>query len=222
MYVDFYRTLVPFLFYSTTKPKREIRCYFPHKSTGKVTVKSEGLHPPMRLPFLSVVSLSISTQLRIQVCQNTDCCKRWRLRTPLPDVISDLLGDGATVETTSCLSQCGSGPNICVTSDSLGEVLLNGLKDANTAVAYLEEVVPDLNVPSRLLAAVNVLEKAHNGTFYNVIGSDHVSKPTAILKKFGQLAAAFSRVTSNLIFMDCSVLFAANINVKGRTLLLTS
>jgi NADH:ubiquinone oxidoreductase subunit E len=115
----------------------------------------EGYHTNNIPPHLSRVV--------IQVCQNKDCCQRWKLQTPLPDVLHDLLllenSERVQMETTSCLGQCGKGPNVCVN----GEVYLRGLCDAVTVAAQLESLI-SIPVPSKLLAAVNVLEKAQTGT----------------------------------------------------------
>jgi (2Fe-2S) ferredoxin len=104
---------------------------------------------------------------KIQVCQNKDCCQRWTLKTPLPDVLHDLFGSQKfVIETTSCFSQCDKGPNLCVSIGSGSktfEIYLNDVKDVISLVTLLDEAV-SIDVPSKLLAAVNVFEKALSGT----------------------------------------------------------
>ena len=141
---------------------------------GKKAPSSKKKSPSRPLPVLSLVALcllglswlttvsALSTPL-IQVCQNKDCCQRWRYRTPLPEVLSDLLPNTVTVETTSCLSQCGNGPNICVKIGKGEEEQLGKIDNPTIAVALLEESL-ELEVSSKLLAAANVMEKAMTGT----------------------------------------------------------
>lgn len=118
--------------------------------------------------FLAIASMSLpsSSPLQVSVCQNKDCCSRWKHTTPLPEVLSDMLGGDAHTEvaTTSCLGQCGNGPNVCVHAPKLGDMYLRGLEDATMAAAHLEALT-DVQIPSKLLAAVNVLEKAQRGEF---------------------------------------------------------
>jgi len=141
---------------------------------GKKAPSSAKKKSPSRPPVLSLVALCLLglswltpiTALSIpfiQVCQNKDCCKRWRQHTPLPEVLRDLLGKSVTIETTSCLSQCGKGPNVCVRNEMGVETQLHEIQNPTIAVALLEDVL-EQKVPSKLLAASNVLEKAHKGT----------------------------------------------------------
>lgn len=77
-----------------------------------------------------------------------------------------------TIESTSCLSQCGKGPNVMVVDTSRRAVADNedvvhrhqlyGVCDAVSAAAQLESL--SIAVPSKLFAAVRVLEKAQTGT----------------------------------------------------------
>lgn len=109
---------------------------------------------------------------KIQVCQNKDCCQRWKLKTPLPDILHDLLGSkNVSIETTSCFSQCDKGPNLCVSIGSgsqSSEVYMNDVKDVISLVTQLDETV-SIDIPSKLLAAVNVFEKALSGTITLVL-----------------------------------------------------
>lgn len=142
-------------------------------SKGKKAPPSSKKKSTSRPPVLSVVALCLLglswltnaaalSVPHIQVCQNKDCCQRWRHQTPLPDVLTDLLQDAVTIETTSCLSQCGKGPNLSVRT-AKGEEQLHKIDNPTVAVAVLEEALA-VKVPSKLLAAVNVLEKAQTGT----------------------------------------------------------
>jgi predicted metal-binding protein len=125
------------------------------------------------------VAAAWTTKTLIVVCQNKDCRQRWQLQTPLPEVMHDLLSGRSpttttssnnkhdfSIETTSCFSQCGQGPNVCITvqqqpEHESQEVYLNGLSNAIAVSAELELL--SLSVPSKLLAAVNVFERAQNG-----------------------------------------------------------
>lgn len=130
--------------------------------------KSKSMPPALSVAVLSLLGLSWLTSVAalrppsIQVCQNKDCCKRWRHHTPLPDVLSDLLGSTVSIETTSCLSQCGKGPNLCVQNQKGEEVQLHEIDSPTVAVAVLQDTLQQ-KIPSKLLAAVNVLEKAYSG-----------------------------------------------------------
>ena len=114
---------------------------------------------------LSLVTCSAALRPTVLVCQNKDCCQRWRHQTPLPEVLVDLLGDSVSVQTTSCLSQCGKGPNLCVRNSKGEELQLQMIHSPTVATAVLEESL-NQKIPSKLLAAVNVLEKAHKGKIY--------------------------------------------------------
>jgi (2Fe-2S) ferredoxin len=115
-------------------------------------------------------ALQPSSLIKIQVCQNKDCCSRWKLKTPLPDVLHDLVdtsdsycGVKVSIETTSCLSQCDQGPNLCVkTNDQLSDMYFNGIQDVVALVTQLDEKL-SITIPSKILAAVNVFEKAQSG-----------------------------------------------------------
>ena len=133
------------------------------------------------LPWRPTVCVSAAftpttASTKILVCQNKDCCQRWKLHTPLPDVLHDLLGPMIVdIETTSCLSLCGKGPNVSLVQRSGGvgqeeQVYLNGLVDAVSVAAALDAL--SFTVPTKLLAAVNVFEKAQSGEFVtNVLSS---------------------------------------------------
>lgn len=84
------------------------------------------------------------------------------------------------IETRSCFSQCGQGPNVGVVlvgesagssfsnSDStIGETYLNGLSDVVSVATQLELL--SIAIPSKLIAAVNVLERAQLGTFFVLV-----------------------------------------------------
>jgi len=118
------------------------------------------------LLFPVVLSWSNSPKTRVQVCQNKDCCQRWTLSTPLPETLQDLLppkADSVEIESTGCLSQCGKGPNLCIKT-KMQEQCVHGVINAAMLAVQLGEV--DGKVPSKLLAAVNVMEKAQKGKQY--------------------------------------------------------
>jgi (2Fe-2S) ferredoxin len=105
--------------------------------------------------------------LTIQVCQNKDCCKRYKMQSMnLVHTIYNLLPPSSDrkihVESTGCLSQCEKGPNIAFKQDNNKEepTIYNGICDHFSAAAVLP-IVP----PATLLAAVSVMEKAEKGTY---------------------------------------------------------
>jgi hypothetical protein len=127
-------------------------------------------------------SLSSSTisngnpKVRIQVCQNKDCCRRFQGSASLVDTLHDLIPPGipaahTTVESTSCLSRCETGPNLCIQRDGHPDntsIDLRGVENAAAAVMHLQATCA-IDVPSKLIAAVKVMEKAHKGTSYIVL-----------------------------------------------------
>ena len=120
-----------------------------------------------------VFSWSNGPKTRIQVCQNKDCCRRWTLTAPLPETLHDLLppnADSVEVETSGCLSQCGKGPNMCVKTREQGEYL-QGITNPAMLAVQLEEIAG--KVPAKLLAAVNVMEKAQKGKLPSVVSNNH-------------------------------------------------
>lgn len=116
-----------------------------------------------------VESLSLITNnvRKIQVCQNKDCCQRWNGQVgTLPEALQDLIGtiNDIEIETTGCLSQCSKGPNICAITVDGKETFVNGLIDPAATSIGLEVATSDtIIIPTKLLAAVNCLEKAMKG-----------------------------------------------------------
>jgi (2Fe-2S) ferredoxin len=118
-----------------------------------------------------VVDALSSASVRIQVCQNKDCCQRWKGKAAsLPETLQDFYDSSVSIETTSCLSQCGKGPNVCVSTAQTGDVYLTGLVDPTAAAVQLESILLEmgddtlLQVPSKLLAAANCMNKVKEGT----------------------------------------------------------
>lgn len=147
--------------------------------------------PSIVLCLQQVVQPS-SAKTVIYVCQNKACCQRWKLKTPLPDILHDLIisNDNSSdakrilIETSSCLGQCDKGPNLRITTATTkltnkvsdqavdttsisaieGELFVDGIIDAISLITQLDETL-SIAVPSKLLAAVTVFEKALTGTF---------------------------------------------------------
>jgi len=96
----------------------------------------------------------------IQVCQNKDCCKRFKGSENLVRTLNHLVppsrNDDIKIETVGCLSKCGEGPNVQV-----NDQLYNDVHDVQSAAAILEMACPDLEVPPTLIAASNVMERTH-------------------------------------------------------------
>ena len=103
---------------------------------------------------------------KIQVCQNKHCCKHYQGRaSSLVQTIQDLTlacsSDGGgdnfqvKVEATGCLSECQHGPNL-----QIGDQKIAGVSNPAMAAVHLELAL-GRPTPKLLLAAVQVLEKAH-------------------------------------------------------------
>lgn len=132
----------------------------------------------------------------IQVCQNKDCCKRWKYQAlSLPETILSFLtwnnhdnyehvsaAAAVTIETTSCLSKCGMGPNISIIcKQQHQQLLLHDVSDPAKVAFVIESAfeqqqqrndngktgIPEeglrYTVPSKLVAAVTCMEKAYKG-----------------------------------------------------------
>ena len=110
----------------------------------------------------------------IYVCQNKFCCQRWKLKTSMPDVLHDILSGSEIgsnsnrilIEKSSCLGQCDKGPNLRIGSASTGneDLYANGISDVIGLTTELDETL-SITIPSKVLAAVNVFEKAQTGKF---------------------------------------------------------
>lgn len=114
------------------------------------------------LVALSIASAS-SLATKIRVCQNKDCCRNFGSKTSsyfytLPQILQDLSAS-INVESTGCLSKCDKGPNMQVANSF---VILHRVKDHIQAAAALEEL--GFHIPVQNMAAIAVLEKAHQGT----------------------------------------------------------
>jgi len=124
--------------------------------------------PATALSFLQPGRKGENKIVKIQVCQNKDCCKRYRGALSLPETFRDLMSpkvlrdEVVHFETTGCLSHCGKGPNVVVAS-SKDEITFNGVVDSVRAVQVLESSPLYLEVPTKLAAAAKVLEKAQKG-----------------------------------------------------------
>jgi predicted metal-binding protein len=119
---------------------------------------------------LSSSSVNSPPKVRIQVCQNKDCCRGFQGSASLLDTLHDLIPPGmaaahATVESTGCLSRCETGPNICIQKDGHPDnasIDLQGVENAAAAAMHLQTTC-DVDVPPKLIAAVKVMEKAQKG-----------------------------------------------------------
>ena len=96
---------------------------------------------------------SLSQPVRVRVCQNKHCKKRY---ANLKQCISQLLPE-AEVESSGCLSHCNEGPNIEVENRGRATVL-NGIQDVTTAAVLLEQNM-EMSIPKILLAASKILEQ---------------------------------------------------------------
>ena len=73
-------------------------------------------------------------------------------------------GHQARHEATSCLNQCGKGPNLTLHKADRSQVQLSGVSGPMHLAEELEEHF-EVRVPSKLVAAVTVMEKAKKGMF---------------------------------------------------------
>jgi (2Fe-2S) ferredoxin len=156
-----------------------------------------------RLVSILIYSLTFSSFLldshalslqnvKVQVCQNKDCCQRFRGTSQnLVQTIQHLCPE-VQVESSACLSHCGKGPNICIQVN--GEEHVHGeIVDAASAAAVLE-LETKVTIHPTLVAAVNVMERAYQGT------------SIVLIKR----RASFYRVASkNIIAISLSVLLEA-------------
>ena len=123
-------------------------------------------------------SSSSSGLLTAEICQNKDCCRQWTTTMTttqsLPETLQDLLppdnllAGGVQIQVTGCLSQCGKGPNLVLHHDNNKDrkksdsTLVHGVTSPVVLAQVLHEHW-DIHVPSKLLAAVSVMEKARKG-----------------------------------------------------------
>jgi len=104
----------------------------------------------------------------INCCQNKFCCKNWNGKSlSIVQTLVDLLPPSHSniqIEATGCLSQCDKGPNIEFKNVPQQEsIIQHKIEDADTLAAELELSGVLSRVPRTLLAAVKVMEKAHQG-----------------------------------------------------------
>lgn len=101
---------------------------------------------------------------KVLVCQNKDCCRQWPHQQGLPDTLQDLLPPhvDVSVEVTGCLSQCGKGPNIVLHKSDGSHITLNSMSGPMHLVVELEDHF-EIRIPSKLVAAVTVMDKARKG-----------------------------------------------------------
>jgi hypothetical protein len=142
----------------------------------------------IRLPLLFLLLVVVSNTAVaaltiIQVCQNKDCCKRYKTQSMnLVHTINNLLPPSSIqvqgssddiivrVEATGCLSQCDKGPNVAIMqqdNDSKEQptiIIHNDICDHFSAAAILP-----IEPPPLLLTAVSVMEKAEKGTYCTLV-----------------------------------------------------
>lgn len=103
---------------------------------------------------------------RVQICQNKHCCQQWPHQQDLPNTLLDLLPPDVDVdiEVTGCLSECGKGPNMIflLHKKDRSSVLLHAMNGPMHVAGELEDHF-GIRVPSKLVAAVTVMDKASKG-----------------------------------------------------------
>jgi (2Fe-2S) ferredoxin len=85
----------------------------------------------------------------------------------LVDTLYDLIPPGiaasyTTVEASPCMSRCETGPNLCIEKDNASSIDLQDVENAAAAAMHLQTTCA-IDVPSRLIAAVKVMDKAQKG-----------------------------------------------------------
>lgn len=110
---------------------------------------------------------------KIRVCHNKDCAKKgggellldtFRDLLPAPLDGSGGAGPGVLIESSGCLSRCGSGPNVLVENGkNEDEKIYFGVNDPTTASAVLE-VATGEEYPITLLVAATSISQAGQAT----------------------------------------------------------
>ena len=139
--------------------------------------------PKVYLIYLTFLVLSLfpySTQslampkksVIIKVCQNKDCMKRFPASSGdggLLQTFRDLIpprentDTSISIEASGCLSQCGKGPNVSLTTNENKNEektkFYSSVTDLQMASAVLE-VGAEIDAPIQLMVAVEVMAKA--------------------------------------------------------------
>ena len=103
------------------------------------------------------------------ICQNKDCMKKCPssveggLMQMMVDLIPPEDADKITIESSGCLSHCGSGPNLSVKNGNQ-ERVFNGVNDVQTASAILD-VGGDIDSPIALMLAVDMMAHASKSKY---------------------------------------------------------
>eukprot|EP00977_Amphora_coffeiformis_P027316 scaffold34603_cov212-Amphora_coffeaeformis.AAC.9 len=122
------------------------------------------------LLLLSAAPATRGLSFKIQVCQNKDCCRQWKHPQNLPETLQDLLPPDAApveVEITGCLSQCGKGPNLVLhNSGASSSQLVQGVVGPLQLADELQDYM-GIHVPSKLVAAATVMEKATRASAFD-------------------------------------------------------
>lgn len=136
------------------------------------------------LAWLPAATQGLSSPRVVRVCQNKHCCRQWTHQQNLPETFLELLppdvngnnGGGCgiisnnnniEIEVTGCLSECGKGPNLVLNykkheDPQQRQVFLQGMTGPIQLAQELQEHF-GIRVPSKLLAAATVMDKARKG-----------------------------------------------------------
>ena len=124
----------------------------------------------LRTEALLVQSDSRSRYI-IQVCENKNCVKQFPTSAAggdgLIQLFSDLIHPMANhivLQSSGCLSQCGRGPNVCITTNPKSNIYF-GVKDAYIVGDLLKDEC-NIEISPILLAAVDVMAQANRGTSF--------------------------------------------------------
>jgi len=161
---------------------------------------------PVVLPVL-LDWLQPAAALKIGVCQNKNCRKRFRQPINLVQTLEDLFilpsssdqQQAVEIESSGCLSQCGQGPNVVLReSDRGGDVFLCGLEDVASAASRIQAACGDssssLMPPTVLLAAVKVMQKAEQASSPR----EKLRFMDSVIKKLESAEIGFARTPANV------------------------
>ena len=161
---------------------RRRRTYISSTSRSKTVTKiifSLVLHVYLCCLSSGVWSLSstppATTKTIIQICQNKDCCRRYKGSMDLVQTMNILLpppnsNESANscieIKSSSCLSHCDKGPNIVFKklngSKEIASNTINGVEDVTMAAVQLELETGQPPLPI-LLAAARLMDKTSKG-----------------------------------------------------------
>ena len=109
-----------------------------------------------------VSSLSVPERFRVKVCQNKHCNKMGGGKSLIRNLehltYNPSSKNSFEIEPTGCLSGCGKGPNVEISSNVRSSIIFHGISDNDAIKSMLETF--GVCVPSLLIAASNIMSRA--------------------------------------------------------------